>query len=95
MKMEVKEAVERTRDRLPDTIGHIRIEADTGGPDGGILGGRISASRDLSESWVLLDRRIRRPLERIRGVAKVDLYGPGEQIRGLRGIRGMRVRDAG
>ncbi len=75
-KMDVREAVERARDRLPDTIGHIRIEGDIGGPaEGAILQGRISAERDLSESWELLDRRIGRPLERIKGVASVDLYG--------------------
>jgi HAE1 family hydrophobic/amphiphilic exporter-1 len=73
--MEVRDAVERARPLLPADIGHIRIEGDTDGPGGGILHGRISATRDLSESWELLDRRIRQPLERIRGVARVELYG--------------------
>jgi HAE1 family hydrophobic/amphiphilic exporter-1 len=73
--LEVREAVERARPNLPAGIGHITVEGDTGGDGAGILGGRISAERDLSESWDLLDRRIRRPLERIRGVARVDLYG--------------------
>jgi len=74
-KMEVREAVERVRSSLPQGIGHIRVQGDTDGPGADILGGRISAERDLSESWDLLDRRIRRPLERIRGVARVHLYG--------------------
>ena len=75
-KMEVREAVERARDDLPDTIGHILIVGETGGPSGGeILEGRISADRNLSESWELLDRRIGQPLQRIKGVANVDLYG--------------------
>jgi len=74
-KMEVRDAVERARPRLPEGIGHIRVEGDTGGPGAEVLGGRISAESDLSESWELLDRRIRRPLERIRGVARVELYG--------------------
>lgn len=73
--MEVREAVERARPRLPHGIGHVRVEGDTDGPGASILGGRISAKRDLSESWELLDARIRRPLERIRGVAQVVLYG--------------------
>ena len=73
--MEVREAVERARPRMPSGVGHINVEGDTDGPGASILGGRISASRDLSESWELLDRRIRRPLERIRGVARVLLYG--------------------
>jgi HAE1 family hydrophobic/amphiphilic exporter-1 len=76
-KMEVREAVERARDRLPPEVDYIRVEGDIStGPGGGaILEGRISAPRNLSESWDLLDRRIKRPLERIKGVASVDLYG--------------------
>ncbi len=75
-KMEVRDAVERARPVLPESVEHIRVEVDTDGPMGGaILQGRISAKRDLSESWELLDRRIRRRLERVRGVARVDLYG--------------------
>ena len=81
-KMEVRDAVERARPRLPEGIGHIRIEGDVGGPSPEVLGGRISARRDLSESWDLLDRRIRRPLERIQGVARVSLYGvEAQQVR--------------
>lgn len=75
-KLEVREAVERVRGRLPEGVGQIRIESWSRGPgSGAILEGRISAKRDLSESWELLDRRIRRPLERIRGVARVQLEG--------------------
>ena len=78
-KMEVREAVERARPNLPDTIGHISIRGDTDGGSAQVLAGRISAERDLSESWDLLDRRIGRPLERIKGVARVDLYGVEQQ----------------
>jgi HAE1 family hydrophobic/amphiphilic exporter-1 len=78
-KMEVREAVDRARPELPDTIGHISIRGDTDGGSAQVLAGRISAERDLSESWDLLDRRIGRPLERIKGVARVDLYGVEEQ----------------
>ena len=78
-KMEVREAVERARPLLPDTIGHISIQGDTDGGSAQVLAGRISAERNLSESWDLLDRRIGRPLERIKGVARVDLYGVEEQ----------------
>ncbi len=81
-KMEVREAVDRARPLLPDTIGHISIQGDTDGGSAQVLAGRISAERDLSESWELLDRRIGRPLERIKGVARVDLYGvEAQQVR--------------
>ncbi len=75
-KIDVRAAVERARLQLPDDVDHIDVEGEISGPGGGaIIEGRISADRDLSESWDLLDRRIKRPLERIRGVARVDLYG--------------------
>ena len=78
-KMEVREAVDRARPLLPDTIGHISIRGDTDGGSAQVLAGRISAERNLSESWDLLDRRIGGPLERIKGVARVDLYGVEQQ----------------
>ncbi len=78
-KMEVREAVDRARPLLPETIGHISIRGDTDGGSAQVLAGRISAERNLSESWDLLDRRIGRPLERIKGVARVDLYGVEQQ----------------
>jgi HAE1 family hydrophobic/amphiphilic exporter-1 len=75
-KLEVREAVERVRRQLPDGIGWIRVEGRMMGHGGGsILRGRLSSERDLSESWELLDRRIRRPIERVGGVARVELSG--------------------
>lgn len=73
--MEVREAVERVRASLPAGVGRVRVEPDYAGGGGSILEGRVSAARDLSEAHDLLDRRIRRPLERIKGVARVDLHG--------------------
>ena len=79
-RIEVREAVERARPRLPEGIGFVRVEGDISGPaDGAMLQGRISAERDLSESWDLLDRRIKRPIERIKGVGSVSLYGVEQQ----------------
>ena len=75
-RLEVRDAVDRVRPTLPPDVGHVKVEGDVSGPAGGsILQGRISAARNLAESWDLLDKRIRRPLERVRGVARVDLYG--------------------
>ena len=79
-KMEVREAVDRARSRLPDEIHDIFIRSGHDGPsDGALVEGRISAQRDLSESYDLLDRKIRRPLERIQGVASVRLDGVAPQ----------------
>ena len=75
-RMEVREAVERARPLLPSGVGFIQVKGEISGPaDGATLQGRISAERNLSESWELLDRRIKRPIERIKGVASVSLYG--------------------
>lgn len=79
-RMEVREAVERARGALPEGVGFIRVEGEISGPaDGAMLQGRISADRNLSESWELLDRRIKRPIERIKGVASVTLNGVERQ----------------
>ncbi|MCZ6650644.1 MAG: efflux RND transporter permease subunit [Acidobacteria bacterium] len=79
-KMEVREAVDRARNELPDEINDIFVRTFQDGPsDGALIEGRISATRDLSESYDLLDRKIRRPLERIQGVASVRLDGVSPQ----------------
>jgi HAE1 family hydrophobic/amphiphilic exporter-1 len=39
------------------------------------LGLRISSNRDLTNSYTLLDRKLKRPLERLPGVARVQIQG--------------------
>jgi len=76
--MEVREAVERARPLLPAEVDNIRVEVDQTGhgmSSNATLEGRISSPKNLSESYDLLDRRILRPLERIQGVARVELSG--------------------
>lgn len=74
---EVLERIDRIRSDLPDTIGDITISGswDSREEDQPVLEGRLSSSRDLSESFELLDRKVIRPLERINGVAGVRLDG--------------------
>lgn len=74
-KLEVRDAVARARERMPAGVGHIRVEGAEGGLGGSVLQGRLAADRDLSRSWALLERGLERPLERVRGVARVHLYG--------------------
>src|SRR5690606_395703 len=40
-----------------------------------ILNLRISSARDLSDAYELLDRQLKRRIERIDGVSRVELYG--------------------
>lgn len=75
-RLEVRDAVDRARSHLPIGIGRIRIESDHGGPDTeAIMQGRIAATRDLSRDWDLIEQRIKSRLERVPGVARVDMYG--------------------
>ncbi|MEM8964166.1 MAG: efflux RND transporter permease subunit [Acidobacteriota bacterium] len=76
-KLEVREAVERALPELPENLGPIRLSGRRGGgpEEGAMLEARIAATRNLTEDWLLLENRIRRPLERIRGVARVELSG--------------------
>ena len=74
---EVREKIDRIRRDLPDDIGEIQISSswDSRETEEPILEGRLSSNRDLSESYDVLDRKIVKPLERIRGVAQVRLDG--------------------
>ncbi len=75
-RLEVREAVDRARPRLPDGVDRIDVRVGRHGPDTeATLQGRISADRDLSRDWDLIEQRIRARLERVPGVARVDLYG--------------------
>lgn len=74
--VQVREAVERARPEFPDGIGWYRVESFLEGPGrGAILRCRLSSQRDLANSWSLLDHHVLRPLERVAGVARVELSG--------------------
>jgi HAE1 family hydrophobic/amphiphilic exporter-1 len=74
VRTEIQEKLDLIRDELPSEITRIRIHRSTN-TDDPILYGRIASGRDLSESYDLLDRKIKRPIERIPGVAAVELDG--------------------
>lgn len=76
VKLEVRERLARIRHELPvDDIERIRIRGAWGSGEA-ILQGRISAHGiDLSRNYELLVNRLRRPLERIEGVAQVEMDG--------------------
>ena len=72
--MEAKEKIDGIRHLLPDDLERffIRKFSTTDSP---ILNYRISSNRDLSGAYDMLVRNLKRPVERINGVSKVDLYG--------------------
>ena len=72
--IEARAKVDAIRDELPDDIRRIFIFTGSLG-DQPVLQLRISSDRDLSDSYELLDRLLKRRLERIEGVSQVQLHG--------------------
>ena len=72
--IEARAKVDGIRHLLPDDIRRIFVFTGSLG-DQPVLQLRISSERDLSDSYDLLDRLLKRRLERIDGVSRVDLYG--------------------
>ena len=72
--LEAREKLEGIRHLLPDDLErfYVRKWSTT---DMEMLQIRISSNRDLSDSYDMLNRNLKRRLERIEGIAKVDLYG--------------------
>ncbi|HKK46618.1 MAG TPA: efflux RND transporter permease subunit [Balneolaceae bacterium] len=72
--LEIKEKIDGIRDQLPDDMERFHINKFSA-QDIPMMNLRISGNRDLSNAYDLLDRNLKRRIERINGVAKVDLYG--------------------
>jgi HAE1 family hydrophobic/amphiphilic exporter-1 len=72
--IEARAKVDSIRHLLPDDVRRIFIFTGSLG-DQPVLQLRISSERDLSDSYDLLDRLLKRRLERIDGVSLVDLHG--------------------
>jgi len=72
--IEARAKVDGIRHHLPDDVRRILIFTGSLG-DQPVLQLRISSDRDLSNSYELLDRLLKRRIERLEGVSKVDLHG--------------------
>ncbi len=72
--IEARAKVDGIRHQLPGDVRRILIFTGSLG-DQPILQLRISSDRDLSNSYELLDRLLKRRIERLEGVSKVDLHG--------------------
>ncbi len=71
---EVSEKIEQIRNELPDDVERIAVHT-WGTNDFPILEGRINSSRDLRNAYDFLDTKIKKPIERLPGVAEVELWG--------------------
>lgn len=72
--IEAKEKIESIRNQLPRDVERILIQKFSTS-DMAILILRISSNRDLSNAYDMLNRHLKRKIERIKGVSRVEMYG--------------------
>jgi HAE1 family hydrophobic/amphiphilic exporter-1 len=72
--IEARSKVDGIRHQLPADVRRVLVFTGSLG-DQPVLQLRISSDRDLSDSYDLLDRLLKRRIERIDGVSRVDLHG--------------------
>lgn len=71
---EVRTRLESIRHEFPSGANRIQTRMFAAGDDR-VVAVRISSSEDLSRQYDMLDRYLRRPIERLDGVARVSLEG--------------------
>jgi HAE1 family hydrophobic/amphiphilic exporter-1 len=72
--VEVREKIDSIRHQLPADVEHIYLRQFSS-TDMEMLQLRLSSNRDLSEYYDMLNRVLKRPLEGIDGVSRVNMYG--------------------
>ncbi|MGA9343180.1 MAG: efflux RND transporter permease subunit [Rhodanobacteraceae bacterium] len=72
--IEARDKIDAIRAELPSDLKRYFVQKFSTADDP-VLQLRISSDRDLSNSWDLIDRKLKRPLERLPGVAKVEIQG--------------------
>ena len=72
--IEARAKVDAIRHQLPDDVRRVLVFTGSTS-DQPILNLRISSDRDLSDAYSMLDRHLKRRLERLEGVSRVTLYG--------------------
>jgi len=72
--VEVLDKIDAIRGTLPTDVERVFVQKFSTN-DQAMLRIRLSSNRDLSDSYDMLDRNIKRRLERMDGVSQVTLYG--------------------
>ena len=76
--LEAREKIDGIRNLLPDDMERVYIHKFNTS-DEEILALRLSSKRDLSNSYDMLNRNLKRRFERLEGVSRVTLYGVEEK----------------
>lgn len=71
---DVREKVDGIRSELPSDVQRLNIQSWSTN-DEPIIGGQFSSAIDLRNAYDLLDAKVKKPIERIPGVAEVELFG--------------------
>ena len=74
LRSEVRAKIEHARKDLPEDVDQILVQKFNTN-DIPIMEGRIASGRDLRGSYDFLDLKIKKPLERVQGVAEVVIGG--------------------
>ncbi|MDA0205522.1 MAG: efflux RND transporter permease subunit [Acidobacteria bacterium] len=75
---EISEKIDQVRADLPDDVRQVLVRGfDT--DDIPIIEGVISSKRDLHSDYDFIDRKLKKPLERIPGIAETELWGLNRQ----------------
>lgn len=73
-KLELRDRIERVRGDLPNAVRQVDLRSYSNFDDP-MLEFRLASETDLAANYDLIDRNIVRPLQRIPGVARVELEG--------------------
>ncbi|GLS84173.1 efflux RND transporter permease subunit [Paraferrimonas haliotis] len=76
--LEAREKIDEVRHLLPPDLERVFVQQFST-DDMSILTLRLSSQRELSNAYDLLDKQLKRPLERVQGVSKVELYGTNKR----------------
>jgi HAE1 family hydrophobic/amphiphilic exporter-1 len=79
LRAEVREKLDQIRIELPADTDRILVR-NWSTNDEPILDGQLASGFDLASSYDLLDRKIKKPLERVPGVAEVEIYGAQPKV---------------
>ncbi|PYV04924.1 MAG: hypothetical protein DMG10_06470 [Acidobacteria bacterium] len=74
LRSQVREKVEQIRKELPDDVDQIFVR-NWSTNDEPVVEGQIASGRDLRNAYDFIDLKIKKPLERLSGVAEVEIWG--------------------